>query len=106
MLSVLSMYHYHFYLTEYTIWNSVLISDCGDVVSFVCPFNGENCTITYRTNEMNQTRELLPGNHVMIQSVTDIHEIEIIVYNRCSTVLRHLVNVIDSCKLLTIIFSN
>ena len=37
----------------------------------------------------------------MIQSVADIHEIEIIVYNR-STVLRHLVNIMDSCKLLTL----
>ena len=50
---------------------------------------------------MNQTRELSPAVHVMIQSVADIHEIEIIVYNR-STVLRHLVNVIGSCKLLTL----
>ena len=91
-------YHDHFYLTEHTIWNSVLISDCGDVVAFVCPFNGGNCTITYRTSEINQIRELSPGSDVMIQSVTDIHEIEIILYNR-STMLRHLVNVIDSCKL-------
>ena len=73
------------------------------MVAFTCPSHGENCTITYRTNEMNQTRELSPAVPVMIQSVSDIHEIEIIVYNR-STVLRHLVNVIDSCKFLSLYF--
>ena len=73
------------------------------MVAFVCLFSGGNCTVTYRTNEMNQTRELSPGVHVMIESVADILEIEIIVYNR-STVLRHLVNV-TGCKLLTIISS-
>ena len=71
------------------------------MVAFICPFHGENCTLTYRTNEMNQTRELSPAVHVMIQSVADIHEIEIIVYNR-TTVLRYLVNIMDSCKLLTL----
>ena len=35
----------------------------------------------------------------MIQSAADIREIETIVYNR-STVLRHLVDVIDSSKFL------
>ena len=55
----------------------------------------------YRTNEMNQTRELSPGVPVMIESVSDIHDIEIIVYNR-STVLRHLLvaELLDSCKSL------
>ena len=71
------------------------------MIAFICPSDGENCTITYRTNEMNQTRELSPAIPVMIQSVADIHEIQIIVYNR-STVLRHLVNIMDSCKLLTL----
>ena len=70
-------------------------------MAFICPSHGESCTITHRTNEMNQTPQLSPGVHVMIQSVADIHEIEIIVYNR-STVLRHLVNIMDSCKLLTL----
>ena len=78
-----------------------MISKCGDVVAFICLSRGENCTITYRTNEMNQTRQLSPGVPVMIQSVADIHEIEVIVYIR-STVLRHLVNIMDSCKLLTL----
>ena len=52
----------------------------------------------YATNEMTLTRELSPGVPV-IQSAADIHEIDIIVYNR-STVLRHLVNVIDSSEFL------